>query len=811
VFGGVNWSDETILWGDYTSKWDSLFPGLKKEMFDSLEIHNALIKVNADSILLKVSTTNYTGNAIVSKINLSPSSIKVSSPHIEFSGTAIFKALNGTGDSTFISGNKVKTGIIESSNWSTTAGSYYDLDNGIIKLGGSSAPSFQVTAAGSMTSTKGLVGNINIGTDKLYIGTGTYANANTALYIGTSGLSLTNKFYVSSTGALTTSDITANGGTIGGFTLGGNYFNSNNFWLISGATAMMKLGTGDNVFKASSSGISLGDSVFADAPFHVTMAGHLTATDVTISGTVTADSGSFGGWAAGTDKLMSNGAGFARIELDKANNRISIVNTANDVRVAMGYLGGLPKNDGSGNWAVTNYGFWAKSGDYLAIDGDAQYLDGDWMVKGDASYLIKNSSDKTVAKFGTHGGVRGVYFYDGVAEADANLIAKYTTTGITLGQVASGKSNILITADSLSFRNNTTASITLSSAGTGYFRGNITSTATITGGKVQTSDATNTALNSILLDGTNNSLEFRAAGRSNATDTKVKIASNLYSGYGGILINSGVMHFTGTTTSALSLFNNQLQLYQVDNSLAASIITDLTTGDATGIYAISGSSDGDAIGVYTNATTSGASDVSVGLSGIGTGVYYNYGVQGRATSTATGKNYGVQGLASGAPYNNGIYGNATSASGNVAYGIHGYASGAGTNWAGYFEGDTYVSANLYVGGTTSGYAVPTLNGAIVWSGAQTFSKAVKHTGTLSISRTMDLNPCDISTYNRVRLTTTSSAYAVTLTEMTDGQQLFISNVAGSYAVTICGISLAAGKSMIAWYDGTASAWRTFTN
>jgi hypothetical protein len=419
------------------------------------------------------------------------------------------------------------------------------------------------------------------------------------------------------------------------------------------------------------------------------------------------------------------------------------------------------------------------------------------MIKGDASYLIKNGTDKTVAKFGTHGGVRGVYFYDGVAELDANLIAKYTTTGITLGQVASGKSNILITADSLSLRNNTTTSITLSSAGTGYFRGNITSTATITGGKVQTSDATNTALNSILLDGTNNSLEFRAAGRSSATDTKVKIASNLYAGFAGMLLNSGVIRLEGATNSTLTMLNSQMKILQYDNSLAASFATVLFSGDAIGGYGIGNSS--------------AASSASIGFQGVGDGVNYNYGIQGLATATATGKNYGVQGLASGAPYNNGIYGNATSASGNIAYGVHGYASGAGTNWAGYFEGDTYVSSNLYIGGTTSGYAVPTLNGAITWSGAQTFSKAVKHTGTLSISRTTDLNPCDISTYNRVRLTTTSAAYVVTLTEMTDGQQLFISNVAGTYAVTICGVSLAAGKSMMAWYDGTAAAWRTFIN
>ena len=44
------------------------------------------------------------------------------------------------------------------------------------------------------------------------------------------------------------------------------------------------IGTGDNVFKADSNGIYLGDAVFADAPFKVAMNGSSTASNLTITG-----------------------------------------------------------------------------------------------------------------------------------------------------------------------------------------------------------------------------------------------------------------------------------------------------------------------------------------------------------------------------------------------------------------------------------------------------------------------------------------------------------------------------------------------
>jgi hypothetical protein len=56
------------------------------------------------------------------------------------------------------------------------------------------------------------------------------------------------------------------------------------------------IGQTDAVFKADQNGIYLGNAVFASAPFRVSMAGALTATSATITGSVIATGGAFGGW-----------------------------------------------------------------------------------------------------------------------------------------------------------------------------------------------------------------------------------------------------------------------------------------------------------------------------------------------------------------------------------------------------------------------------------------------------------------------------------------------------------------------------------
>lgn len=68
----------------------------------------------------------------------------------------------------------------------------------------------------------------------------------------------------------------------------------------------ISIGSGDNIFKADSNGIYLGNATFASAPFRVNMSGALTATNATITGTITSTSGTIGGWTIGSTTLSGS-------------------------------------------------------------------------------------------------------------------------------------------------------------------------------------------------------------------------------------------------------------------------------------------------------------------------------------------------------------------------------------------------------------------------------------------------------------------------------------------------------------------------
>jgi len=119
-------------------------------------------------------------------------------------------------------------------------------------------------------------------------------------------------------------------------------------------------------------------------------------------GTAAFQKGTIGGWVIAPRKL-SSGTGANRIELNEEKLRNSIIFDGNEV-VAMGYLGGLPKRDGSGNWGSDSRGFWVKAEDSLAFDGDVELVAGDWIVQ-DAAIKIVNGSDpsEVYVRLGTIG------------------------------------------------------------------------------------------------------------------------------------------------------------------------------------------------------------------------------------------------------------------------------------------------------------------------------------------------------------------------------------------------------------------------
>jgi phage minor structural protein len=84
------------------------------------------------------------------------------------------------------------------------------------------------------------------------------------------------------------------------------------------ANVNLRIGTGDNVFKADSNGIYLGNAVFADAPFSVDMAGNLIAMNATIQGTITS--------STITGGVIRTAASGKRIEI--ANNQLNSYNVS---------------------------------------------------------------------------------------------------------------------------------------------------------------------------------------------------------------------------------------------------------------------------------------------------------------------------------------------------------------------------------------------------------------------------------------------------------------------------------------------------
>lgn len=189
---------------------------------------------------------------------------------------------------------------------------------------------------------------------------------------------------------------------------------------ISGGTIDIG-GSDDSSFHVDADGnLWLGAATFniATNPFAVSKAGVLRAA-----------SGTVGGWTLTDTMLKSGSDGSARIELDQSLKRISVKDATNASKVVMGYLDGLAKHDGTGNWGAGDYGFWAAAGDTLKFDGDATYKSGEWVVENDGSLLVQNASAKTIVRLGTDSGSKGLFVYD----TSGTQLARYVSDEIYIG------------------------------------------------------------------------------------------------------------------------------------------------------------------------------------------------------------------------------------------------------------------------------------------------------------------------------------------------------------------------------------------
>ncbi len=149
-------------------------------------------------------------------------------------------------------------------------------------------------------------------------------------------------------------------------------------------------------------------------------------------------------------------------------------------------------------------------------------------------------------------------------------------------------------------------------------------------------------------------------------------------------------------------FANNARLYVEDTGGAEPIIHARNDGTGlvhrTGILATAANSPGYGTGGRFFAG-------NIGVSAEAQGEAYTvgpvYGVHGLATGLL-GTRVGVfghgQGISPGPAATYGVWGVADGP-GQTKYGVYGEASGSGTNWAGYFAGNTYIDGNLGIGTT----------------------------------------------------------------------------------------------------------------
>lgn len=207
---------------------------------------------------------------------------------------------------------------------------------------------------GQISATSGTIGSnatnkINIGTNptnaSIYSGMDNLASGSNGFYIGTDGIALGGgKFKVTNAGALTTSNITATGGTVGGWTIGSNYIGSGSYRGNSVVGICVPSNDTDYAFWAGNTSNNSSYSITTGNPtFSVTKAGVLRATNANIAGTITAN-----------NLYLTSLSGTGTTNVAEALRKLLLSTDTDDgtegVADANGIPGMLITNYSNGNW-----------------------------------------------------------------------------------------------------------------------------------------------------------------------------------------------------------------------------------------------------------------------------------------------------------------------------------------------------------------------------------------------------------------------------------------------------------------------------
>ena len=324
---------------------------------------------------------------------------------VDYDGNMIAQSANVTGkittsditaDGGTIGGFKITSSYLakDKTKYNDTKDGVYIGNDGI----GLGKNKFHVTAEGKLTAedatikgkittsditaTGGTVGGFTI-TDKYIAKTKkTYSDTSSGVYLGTDGIGLgAGKFYVTSAGKLTATDaeikgkiettnITATGGTIGGFTITSSYL-AKDKKSYSDANDGVYIGT---------TGIGLGKGVF-----YAKSDGSVVANNITTNG-IKATGGTIGGWTLSTEDI----AGYSNTTIDNSTYRALIrkssIGRANAVVFGVG-------QKVNGEWTWPFY-----------VDGVGKLRASGAVIEGTIKSSDADITGKIVANSGTIGG-----------------------------------------------------------------------------------------------------------------------------------------------------------------------------------------------------------------------------------------------------------------------------------------------------------------------------------------------------------------------------------------------------------------------
>ena len=260
----------------------------------------ASIKVNADNIEAKVSSTDFNGNNIISKINLSSTTAVISAPRISLAG----KDIDLTGDNITINSNNfsvdkygnltARSGNI--AGWNITNNAIYKYTNYTEGTASTDAYLKKLWATEGTTDT-----GWAFSVQKCEYDGSDFDNYTTEFLIQNNG-------YLYCTSANITGKVTATSGKIGNWVINGNRL-ENDMTQDGGYRIGMQNSNGVTanygaVFYAgctTPAGGSIADEQYTK--FYIRQDGYLYCSKAKIAGTVTATSGSVGGWNINSNSI----------------------------------------------------------------------------------------------------------------------------------------------------------------------------------------------------------------------------------------------------------------------------------------------------------------------------------------------------------------------------------------------------------------------------------------------------------------------------------------------------------------------------